>query len=187
MAKAKRIFMAVPFKDGRQIARTQGSTSSTPVTRREPLSPHREAARPRKRLPVNEKGLPLNGKGCWKTAENVAGRQGWRTGSNRCQASIPGVLPGTSPNGSAGGQEGRVGSSACIEKPDSKGWKHAHCNRAADPPPRRPAYTLGGQPSGGTMKPKTAEHQRVAESGPERMRNWRLWGPYVSERQWGTV
>src|SRR5436309_1207254 len=89
MAKAKRIFMAVPFKDGRQIARTQGSTSSTPVTRREPLSPHREAARPRKRLPVNEKGLPLNGNGCWKTAENVAGRQGWRTGSNMCPASIP--------------------------------------------------------------------------------------------------
>jgi hypothetical protein len=37
------------------------------------------------------------------------------------------------------------------------------------------------------MKEKTAEHERLAESRPDKMRNWRLWGPYLSERQWGTV
>src|SRR5512143_736173 len=32
----------------------------------------------------------------------------------------------------------------------------------------------------------TAEHRRLAEdvSG---VRNWKRWGPYLSERQWGTV
>src|SRR5438128_9999370 len=37
------------------------------------------------------------------------------------------------------------------------------------------------------MKEKTAEEERLAESRPDRMRNWRRWGPYLSERQWGTV
>ncbi|HEX3530496.1 MAG TPA: glucosidase [Thermoanaerobaculia bacterium] len=37
------------------------------------------------------------------------------------------------------------------------------------------------------MNDKTAEHERLAESRPDKMRNWRLWGPYLSERQWGTV
>src|SRR6201995_4658903 len=37
------------------------------------------------------------------------------------------------------------------------------------------------------MNEKTAEHERLAESRPDPMRNWRLWGPYLSERQWGTV
>jgi len=37
------------------------------------------------------------------------------------------------------------------------------------------------------MKDTTAEHERLAESRPDKMRNWRLWGPYLSERQWGTV
>ena len=32
----------------------------------------------------------------------------------------------------------------------------------------------------------TAEHQRLAED-LERTRNWKRWGPYLSERQWGTV
>lgn len=32
----------------------------------------------------------------------------------------------------------------------------------------------------------TAEHVRLAEDG-ERHANWRRWGPYLSERQWGTV
>jgi hypothetical protein len=34
---------------------------------------------------------------------------------------------------------------------------------------------------------RSAEDERLAESRPDRMRNWRLWGPYLSERQWGTV
>jgi len=29
---------------------------------------------------------------------------------------------------------------------------------------------------------KTAEDQRMKKPGP-----WRKWGPYLSERQWGTV
>jgi hypothetical protein len=32
----------------------------------------------------------------------------------------------------------------------------------------------------------TAEHQRLADDKARRA-HWRLWGPYVSERQWGTV
>jgi hypothetical protein len=32
----------------------------------------------------------------------------------------------------------------------------------------------------------TAEHQRLAEDDA-RQRNWKRWGPYLSERQWGTV
>ncbi|MEM6980814.1 MAG: glucosidase, partial [Planctomycetota bacterium] len=32
----------------------------------------------------------------------------------------------------------------------------------------------------------TAEHQRLAEDG-RREKNWKRWGPYLSERQWGTV
>src|SRR5690349_11933388 len=32
----------------------------------------------------------------------------------------------------------------------------------------------------------SAEHQRLAEDA-ERTKNWKRWGPYLSERQWGTV
>src|SRR5262245_59855521 len=37
-----------------------------------------------------------------------------------------------------------------------------------------------------TTSPATAEEQRLADAR-ERRAPWRLWGPYVSERQWGTV
>ena len=37
-----------------------------------------------------------------------------------------------------------------------------------------------------TTTPPTAEDQRLADAR-ERGVPWRLWGPYVSERQWGTV
>ncbi len=37
-----------------------------------------------------------------------------------------------------------------------------------------------------TSKPLTAEHQRLAED-KLRTHNWKRWGPYLSERQWGTV
>ncbi|WP_265444485.1 MGH1-like glycoside hydrolase domain-containing protein [Flexivirga meconopsidis] len=37
-----------------------------------------------------------------------------------------------------------------------------------------------------TTTPPTAEHARLAES-PQADAAWRLWGPYVSGRQWGTV
>jgi len=35
-------------------------------------------------------------------------------------------------------------------------------------------------------KPMTPEHQRLAEDAT-REKNWKRWGPYLSERQWGTV
>jgi len=35
-------------------------------------------------------------------------------------------------------------------------------------------------------QPKTAEHLRL-EQDQQRERNWKRWGPYLSERQWGTV
>ena len=34
--------------------------------------------------------------------------------------------------------------------------------------------------------PTTAEHTRLAEDA-QRGRNWKRWGPYLAERQWGTV
>ncbi len=34
--------------------------------------------------------------------------------------------------------------------------------------------------------PVIAEHLRLAEDA-QAVRNWKRWGPYVSERQWGTV
>ncbi|MEO1620535.1 MAG: glucosidase, partial [Cyanobacteria bacterium J06632_3] len=33
----------------------------------------------------------------------------------------------------------------------------------------------------------TPEHRRLQESDPKAERNWKKWGPYLSERQWGTV
>lgn len=35
-------------------------------------------------------------------------------------------------------------------------------------------------------RPQTAEHVRLAEN-TRRERDWKRWGPYLSERQWGTV
>ena len=32
----------------------------------------------------------------------------------------------------------------------------------------------------------TVEHHRLAED-KARAKNWKRWGPYLSERQWGTV
>ena len=34
--------------------------------------------------------------------------------------------------------------------------------------------------------PDTAEEKRLAEDR-SRAANWKRWGPYLSERQWGTV
>jgi hypothetical protein len=41
-------------------------------------------------------------------------------------------------------------------------------------------------PAGPARHAPTAEHARLAESADD-MDPWRLWGPYVSARQWGTV
>ena len=37
-----------------------------------------------------------------------------------------------------------------------------------------------------TTTTMTAEDRRLAESR-DRTANWKRWGPYLSERQWGTV
>ena len=36
------------------------------------------------------------------------------------------------------------------------------------------------------MNKETAEHQRLREARENNI-PWRKWGPYLSERQWGTV
>src|ERR1700712_677454 len=36
------------------------------------------------------------------------------------------------------------------------------------------------------IRSRDAERRRLEEQG-HGMRNWRLWGPYLSDRQWGTV
>jgi hypothetical protein len=41
-------------------------------------------------------------------------------------------------------------------------------------------------PAGQLATAETPEHQRLIEAN-EGIRQWRLWGPYLSERQWGTV
>ena len=46
---------------------------------------------------------------------------------------------------------------------------------------------LPGKHSEGTMKrAATAENQRLLDS-EARQADWKKWGPYVSERAWGTV
>lgn len=41
-------------------------------------------------------------------------------------------------------------------------------------------------PGGGTARPSSAEQQRLDEDDLRR-KHWKRWGPYVSERAWGTV
>ena len=48
--------------------------------------------------------------------------------------------------------------------------------------PKQPA-TKKGQAMKGTQTERTAEHERLSTDG----RAWKRWGPYLSERQWGTV
>src|SRR6185437_10252821 len=50
-------------------------------------------------------------------------------------------------------------------------------------PPRHAAPDQPGRPA---AAPPTAEHARLAES-PDPSDPWRLWGPYLAGRQWGTV
>ncbi len=50
-------------------------------------------------------------------------------------------------------------------------------------PPRHAAPDEPGAPG---AAPPTAEHARLAES-PDPSDPWRLWGPYLAGRQWGTV
>jgi hypothetical protein len=43
-----------------------------------------------------------------------------------------------------------------------------------------------GMPAKPAIAPQTAEGKRLAEAGDQPL-TWRKWGPYVSERSWGTV
>src|SRR5262249_33727762 len=45
---------------------------------------------------------------------------------------------------------------------------------------------VGSHESAGMSKDIGAEHARLEEDG-RRTHNWKRWGPYLSERQWGTV
>ena len=45
--------------------------------------------------------------------------------------------------------------------------------------------TMSQTPSKASQ-PDTAEHRRLTED-KNRVQNWKRWGPYLSERQWGTV
>ena len=45
-----------------------------------------------------------------------------------------------------------------------------------------------GRPSASPDSPSLSpEHQRLAEASNETVAPWRKWGPYVSERSWGSV
>ena len=59
------------------------------------------------------------------------------------------------------------------DKPRSERWSDIP---SANPgtPPRRPEH-------------QSPEHQRLAEASNETVAPWRKWGPYVSERAWGSV
>lgn len=49
-------------------------------------------------------------------------------------------------------------------------------------------HDAGGLPGGAnmTVRPVGAEKKRLEED-VKRVKNWKRWGPYLSERQWGTV
>src|SRR5260221_2790812 len=48
----------------------------------------------------------------------------------------------------------------------------------------KPAYKPSASPGSPSLSP---EHQRQAEPSNETVASWRKWGPYVSERSWGSV
>jgi hypothetical protein len=66
----------------------------------------------------------------------------------------------------------------------------AEPRQPAQPPARDSTGPDGAKPTTTTARasnpPGGAEQQRLAEDA-RRERNWRRWGPYLSERQWGTV
>ena len=53
-------------------------------------------------------------------------------------------------------------------------------------PPARDAGGSGGAAASLTVVPVAAEKVRLDEDA-SRAKNWKRWGPYLSERQWGTV
>src|SRR5882724_5573790 len=67
-----------------------------------------------------------------------------------------------------------------------------HAPLSAGPFPRAHSRKLGNQECHRTGRehlmhaPIGAEHKRLAED-TRREKNWKRWGPYLSERQWGTV
>jgi len=53
-----------------------------------------------------------------------------------------------------------------------------------DKPPDKPADQPSAKPGSPSLSP---EHQRLSEHSSEMVAPWRKWGPYVSERSWGSV
>ncbi len=68
----------------------------------------------------------------------------------------------------------RGNASGCIVPAEARGFSRAKT---------RPAATIPGVK---TPARPTAEHQRLEEDAARR-KNWKRWGPYLAERQWGTV
>src|SRR6476660_4655410 len=58
--------------------------------------------------------------------------------------------------------------------------------RSRRSPRRRGAAETGARLAASKRQPMRAEELRLAEDASRR-RNWKRWGPYLSERQWGTV
>src|SRR6202166_346571 len=48
------------------------------------------------------------------------------------------------------------------------------------------AFAMADENAGAKAESKRAEHDRLEEAGTGRVA-WSKWGPYLSERQWGTV
>src|SRR5437870_9871645 len=69
-------------------------------------------------------------------------------------------------------------------------WKASRL--AEEPLTSRPGWRINGPQKFETWfgmsknETKTAEAIRLQEDAA-RMKNWKRWGPYLSERQWGTV
>src|SRR5262249_61623332 len=65
-----------------------------------------------------------------------------------------------------------------------RGWRRERTPEYAAPSPRR----HGDHPPMTTpmTMPMTMEEQRLRQA-EERSAHWRRWGPYLAERQWGTV
>src|ERR1043165_255462 len=58
--------------------------------------------------------------------------------------------------------------------------------RAAPPPPPSAPWWRAGWEAAGWGRMSTPEHRRLEEDAA-RSKNWKRWGPYLSERQWATV
>src|ERR1043165_1348964 len=52
---------------------------------------------------------------------------------------------------------------------------------------RQPHPGVATPPNPGTLAPMSTPDPRRLEEDAKRTKNWKRWGPYLSERQWATV